>query len=133
MDGEGCFTIGTSRHRYYSVQVNVANTDEAILQRIQSFTGGHLRFSRGKGNQRDYYALGWRTDELLQLLPQLIPYLRLKRRQAEIVYQFLVEHTRGSYHGKFVPESSKLLRKVLFDELRLLNVRGKKAVVFVGP
>jgi hypothetical protein len=113
MDGEGTITATAqpaSDRRFspaYRVRVSIANTNEEVLQRLQERWGGtRAPLVRKKGHKQV-----WRWEvgalQVESFLVQLLPYLIIKRTQAELTLQLLVEK-----------------RAKIVSKIRLLNQRG---------
>lgn len=98
-DGEGniCITARKNRHgkrRWIFLNVSVANTRLDILRSIQTQHGGHLGiYNLGKRTQ-PCGSLHWSYAAARKMLRYLLPYLRLKKRQATIALQ-LKTHSRS--------------------------------------
>jgi hypothetical protein len=89
-DGEGCVNITVrGKFRQVSLRVMIVNTDEWILKELQLQYGGNLMTPR-KLKQ------GWKPTRQLSLtgkvaidfLHKIYPFLRIKRRQAELAFEF---------------------------------------------
>lgn len=100
MDGEGCFTIGKQIRKNrpspsYRVYITVANTDKTSLESFVKEYGGkiyniHERRKDKKGvNWSDAHDWYCPISSSKRLLLDLLPFLRLKRQQSEIILQFL--------------------------------------------
>ena len=92
LDGEG--SIGTTRTgklRNVVGRVTIANTDHAILELIKSQFGGTIT-RRERGNKpgwRPFCSISWTNRSALSLLEGVLPYLILKRAQAELCIQLI--------------------------------------------
>lgn len=87
-DGEGCIHIYKSRSRGFTLQVSAANTDRQVIQFICDRFGGRIHRLQKKGNRKPC----WRVDLVARranhLLTALLPYLRVKKDQAELALEF---------------------------------------------
>ena len=63
---------------YIGVGVNIYNNELGMLLILQQFIGGRISKARNK----DYYTLSLRQVEQGLLLPQIIPYLIIKKERA---------------------------------------------------
>lgn len=89
LDGEGFITIDHSRkENKYRVCVGVGNTAKILLDWLQACFGGGIVKSRKPEGYRDFYQ--WRLFHgvACEFLLQVIPYLKLKRGQAELAIRF---------------------------------------------
>lgn len=82
----------------YRPRVGVYNTDRRLLVEIVKHTGVNHIYTHTKklqANQRNK-SYEWRANvgELIWLLPQVLPWLIIKRRQAELVLEYLTELER---------------------------------------
>ena len=95
LDGEG--HIGIVRrnygkaHAYMRPIVQVGQVNRLPLDWICNRIGQHSGMERraNKHPHRDFYNLRLHAGTARWLLPQILPYLVLKRRQAEVVLEFL--------------------------------------------
>lgn len=97
-DGEGTFYMGMQAKNgkeYPKAQVMLSQSGEdglALLRAIQEQYGGniyhHLRIGEHKAT-KDAYKLYWNRDEAILLIEALIPYLILKKTDAEKVLTYL--------------------------------------------
>jgi len=98
VDGEGCITITRRKKRnlvypnnnwYYEPQVIVANTDKRMMDFLVDLYGGWVAIPK---KTRDYYKQDyhWKItgDNMRRLLRDVLSYLVLKKKQAEIVLSF---------------------------------------------
>lgn len=89
-DGEGCVNITTrGKSKQVALRVMIVNTDPTILQEIQQVYGGFL--SKPRINKRGWKAFRQLTfvgDSAVGLLSTLLPFLRIKKRQAELAIEF---------------------------------------------
>lgn len=127
-DGEGCIAITRSkpkerREYLYSVDVYASNTKVQVLSWMRDST--RLGVVQPKHDERPTVKRCWiwrlRNDEVRILLPQIMPYLKIKLQQAELVLEFL---DLESNSGREVPEQILIQRQVIFEELAELNKRG---------
>lgn len=131
VDGEGCINIykrkhtSTTRGYAYSLDIEISNTNKEIIELIHSTLGvGHI--TEVKNNEKNK---NWRNGYLLRMsckdagivIKKLLPYLVLKKPQAELALKF----QKNMYYGH-----SHLLtrewnfREMCYDEMKELNKRG---------
>ena len=101
-DGEGCFYIGWQKAKhpenkkfYPKAQVLLSQSGEDglnLLEQIKADYGGniylHLRPGQHKA-KKTAYKIWWNKEEAISLITQLLPYLILKKTEAEEVLQYL--------------------------------------------
>lgn len=82
----------------YRPRVGVYNTDRRLLAAVARHTGINRIYTHTKklrANQRNL-SYEWRanTSELVWLLPQVLPWLVIKRKQVELLMQYFTELDR---------------------------------------
>ena len=143
MDGEGCITLNRTyrkdarnkkayfRDEYLgAVQIGMADIpiQREILKMLKEHYGGYYaefapRPSAGKNSKPTIF---WRilSQKAARFCEDILPYLRVKKRQAEIVIE-MAKSTRSNRGKKKLPDQKVLLlRKRLLEEVRILNKRG---------
>jgi len=131
VDGEGTITICRSEYngkdrnnkiRHYiafHVKVNVKNTDERLMKWLQSRFGGEYYKDESSLKKHPTWkpAYVWfhAAKDKEPFLLSILPYLILKREQANIALQFL------RLDSQRVPEK----RQELYEKIVALNQRGK--------
>ena len=116
VDGEGSISIiaqKTSKNRFghtFFVQVSVANTNEWLVRQLQMFFGGSVYYNkrkveRGEGNWKPVYKWQIDTNGAVQFLVAILPYLKLKKAQAEIVISFQDRRNKRPKNHKLMPKT----------------------------
>jgi len=129
LDGEGSFSIGgSSRSHIHATQINVGNTDLRLLHWIVERFGGNVHVER---RHNPAHAKIWRwyshVGNLDQMIRAVLPYLVIKREQAELVLAYrktLANGIAGYRKHPVLPESVKQQRHELQSALHVLNKRG---------
>lgn len=146
VDGEGYIGLIRNKGRqmfrridYYVAVLKVGNTNKDIIYWLKNSFGGTIWIRNPKDNQNKKIAYLWTLDNknLIPFLDKIYPYLRIKRKQVEIVRKLKDTINRKSYSfperiarngGRFI---SKTLnndvadyREKLYKEIRILNKRG---------
>lgn len=131
-DGEGTLTIirqtreGTRTGYRYRALLNVANSDLGVLEWLRAQCGCGSIVSNFHKKLREYhrtvYVLRFNQNEMRHVLPQIVPYLRCKRRQAEHLIAFLGMSVAGTWHQRTEDEWNEIER--LRVSVASLNVRG---------
>ena len=105
-DGEGCLIIGKynrgNKNLSYRAYMAIANTHVPMLEYIQGLIGGKI-VEQGKDKQ--CFSLSLTTNAIRKWLPQLVPFMVVKQKQAEVLLSFL-ERQAGN---AFAPVSVELL------------------------
>src|ERR1700747_2590374 len=133
IDGEGSIMMihhkprpngNGTKWEYWVLRVSVANTDiRLIIWLLEKFGGG---FSTGKNkrpNQKDHYQ--WRLDSKRAepILRAALPYLILKREQAELALKMISTYKLVGCKGH--PPETIEYRRELATRIKELNRRGK--------
>ncbi len=132
-DGEGCIIIHKSKSKAkspnysYVAEVNLANTNEWIVRQFHfSFGGGcYLRKKQGE-HTRQIWAWQIGANKAADFLEIILPYLRIKKAQAEIALGFQ-RHKRHSNPkgGKRVTEKELAIAEATKLLISNLN-KGKQ-------
>jgi len=126
-DGEGCVMIAKHKRAdgfiVYQLRVNISNTNKAILQLINTVFPSviyedKIHIDKRKKQWR-YAAYDKKAEEFLKTL---YPYLRIKRIQAEIAFNF-----RKTYAVRFrpLPKDIRGKRKDFRKQLHIVNQGGQ--------
>jgi hypothetical protein len=116
LDGEGCFTIGSN----WRIQVCCTNTCREAIQWLYDTFGGNMSGPKEgrKANWRPTYF--WRASNLVakELLPALMPYLREKKPQAELLLKM---HDTMTTTGRRLPPEVLAERNRIKQEVKELK------------
>ena len=141
VDGEGCISLTMHQqptkagwkdqvcHKVY-----VSNTDKRLLEWFVGVTGlGAVKsYSPGRSTRlerfdparvKPLYVWAIWGSGIRQFLPQILPYLILKREHAELILESLAI-TRGQGYGSHLMEEQKERRREIAVRMRELNRRG---------
>ena len=149
IDGEGCISTfsfkayGKRAHNTRSrqlISLSATNVNRQVLDDLQSTFGGYVCLhSFPIGNRKECWRWYIRSKKASEAIKALLPYLRIKRKQAELCLEYqdtLVESsiirqgtTAPNSPHRFVDNIVKpeilAKRNLIVNELRLLNKRGK--------
>ncbi len=138
IDGEGFIGITRQNKResakeaagiHYHAYLIITGTDRAAIHYIHTMTGcGHVAIqNRTGGNKTSYQWKLSRYADLLEILKQVRPYLRIKRSQCDLVVQFItlrnnvaVPSGRGSRGQTSYTEAEHHI----YQQLKVLNKKG---------
>lgn len=133
IDGEGCISLYKNksetcvrgfRHR---ASVAMTNTDLRLVRRFQAWFGGTVHTLKERRNshmRKTCYQ--WRLNSISDMencLSLIEPFLFIKRKQAQVVQEFLTDGGKG-YGGKGVSEEEWERRQRLLRQMQRLNKRG---------
>lgn len=129
VDGEGY--IGISIHRrkdwnrpYYTTQLNVYNTDIFALQSMAESAGvGSIYLAHRQERPEHKIGYVWRTTGLkaIELLKELLPYLKVKHKQAELAIRFPADGR--SFHN------NQAAQEAIREAIKILNQGGKENAI----
>ena len=129
VDGEGSISIsryGGKRNSSYC-RLTVTNTSEWLIRWLQFSLGGSVSVYKRK-EESHKIAYNWYLNEHLTLdaLKLILPYLRIKRPQAEIAIQFLEGRFRGKHRNKYTDSKIQIVEEAQRITMCNLNQRGVK-------
>lgn len=124
LDGEGYIGISVHRRKdwkrpYYTTQINIYNTDIFVLQSMVENAGvGTIYLGHRKERPHHKVIYVWRTTGIkaIELLKELLPYLRVKKEQAELAIRF--PNDGRTFHDN--RESQETIR----EAIKILNQGG---------
>ena len=98
-----------TRPTYLRPVIQIGQAKPLLLEHIQQLIGDGTIQPHSK---RTFYNLRYYPTVLRQLIPQILPYLFIKKRQAEIVMEFLdsCAYTPAG-RGKALPQEAPLQKK----------------------
>lgn len=143
LDGEGCFTLvkmsGATNPSQRSLYVGASQSTREPLEKLQSLFGGKLSIrSRptDKGTVMHVWLLGQRSAVVAEFIPQVLPYLVVKRREAEILLEFAATVRRRGRPRRGVTDSTSqdeiATRMRLIAEMDTIRGRSAAEVVISG-
>lgn len=124
VDGEGCVNLYGSGPNY-APRVSVYNSSLELMELLEEEFGGTIAVMRNGGNEHPktvyHWHLGYRKCG--PFLMQIVPFLRIKKRQAILLLAYLKTVPEGNTRGCMVFGRTIQVRKYLFDEMKKLNGR----------
>jgi hypothetical protein len=139
IDAEGALMItrtkvAGSRSPRYHPRISVANTHRGALEAIRDAFGGIIAYQPARKTAwKHSYQLVWTAGMIESLLLPVEAHLRVKRKQARILIDF-VRHRKATKQGRngrgFAPLPPKVLafRESLRKEIKHLNKKGSSGV-----
>lgn len=127
IDGEGSIVIGRCLTRrktpIYSFVVEVAMADrEAVDWFHKSFGGGLYEFSKPERRKSYRWQVG--TNNAKKFLMAIIPYLKVKQKQAELAIKFQNQRSYAYHCGNPKPQEVIDLEKSLYEKLKRFHKEG---------
>jgi len=138
LDGEGSLSIGNhsgnrkNGDRHFQVNIAICSTDEVLITWIVDTFGGYKgKYTPNqmcKNGRKQVFRWQCSSDRLSHICEICLPYLIIKKRQAEILLEirktFNDSHNQKGKQGvQRIPEEILNLRQSLFLELRTLHNR----------
>ena len=138
IDGEGCISMfwnnaNDGLNGSTMARLHIAMCDEGILAWVRRRVGSGTSFTRPyvKKNPawRPLWTIAWTGRSAVAVLRQVLPYLRLKKRQARILIAWVTLSNRTrKFHGRAggspYPKWVLAKRDAWLLEMRSLNQRG---------
>jgi len=139
VDGEGCFFIGKFNtvskptgnvYKNYHCILKISNNCQSVLQWINDTFGGRttLHNKKTKSADRNFitYDCYFTGNCLTELANLLLPYLKIKQKQAEVMIQMRETFPTSGSRGPTRPSpETEELRTHLHKEMHRLNSRFK--------
>ena len=128
-DGEGHVSIPISKRRgqtpQYWLQIGITNRDKNLLENVQKILGvGHINIDERKDNPtkaRICYRWIANSQEAAKVLTKILPYLRTKRKQAELGIMFQSKLVRRQFRYNPLTEGELYERQRMKEKLENLN------------
>lgn len=116
LDGDGSIMIYNDGDKGYPLAVTIVNNSFEVLDSATfEFDSGHLtQFKSGA------YLWQITRDYAYNFLRMLLPYLRIKRKQAELGIEYWQNRSRQK-GGKQLPEEEVALREEYYRRMQQLN------------
>jgi len=129
LDGEGSFYMCAEKRPAhlsgyrFSCGLSAAQVELDVLQHIQKYAGGKITYQdRKKPNHKPIYVLYWSAKHILELVPQIQPFLVRKRDVSEWIYRFARHKAKkGSNNYSLADVEEELL---CYNAVKKLNMRG---------
>ena len=142
VDGEGSlciYRVNPAKYNRYQTPnfrsvLNISNTRVELMhwldENFSNFNSGHKKhrrsiFKKNSTHERWIYEWVVQGHRLLDICQQLLPYLVLKKRQAELIIEFRSTYTQKGF-GKDTPLNPEIMahREDIRVEMCRLNAKG---------
>jgi len=136
IDGEGSITIlkASAKNELYKPRLDICSIHKPFLEEIAGLleTLGVKSFFLQErtippNHSKAYHLIVAGQRRLLKLLPKLLPYLRLKRKQAELVIEYCLSRIQRSHKGPNPSRGLNQREKEIIAMIRELNRRGRRS------
>ena len=134
VDGEGWIGLVNRTDRRNKDNINcqaylmIGSTDKRLLDYLVKVTGlGHIskkyyaKDNKYAQNRKPSWLLRFSPNSMRDLLPLIIPYLIIKRRQAEIALEYLKMTKQGCHRSN----EDRIKISKLYNEIKALNKKGR--------
>lgn len=133
VDGEGSIAVYRRKDDWTGFpSLQVANKDKALMEWLAVMFGGRRgsarRISlRAPGDGRTWYNLSTQRRASYQICLRLLPFLRVKQRQAELLVRFCEWKETLGYRGPSRPLTEEEQRKTseFVSQSKALNARTR--------
>lgn len=130
VDGEGCIAIERFRNQpsrnppsyCYRLKIRIGNTNQGLIEYLRLSLGGSVKTVKPR-TERDKEAWEWYTagEPAVEYIKLLLPYLRIKRPQAELGIKFQSRKRGRGYH---LTGNQRALEEADWLLAKSLNKRG---------
>lgn len=133
VDGEGCISLAKNRWQTihsYTICFRIAITNINALKWLQKTTGigtiGKCSISKGwnRPNIKPMYRWQFGANGMRELLPEIIPYLIIKKEVAILVLEWLSRYGSKKLSGRYLTEEDRKWKYENYIKIRDLNQRG---------
>jgi hypothetical protein len=126
MDGEGCFTLirrtGKAHEATRCPYVGATQIRRQPLDRLCAMFGGAVHVQKVTKGGNTVYQWQVHTAALIrEMVPLLLPYLTIKKREAEIVLAYAQEMDTRRNRRQPYTEEQATARMILIDELKAIR------------
>ncbi len=139
IDGEGTITISKvkdieyRRGFYYCPKLEISNTNKTVLDKVWQLVGagGVYIAKREQSAWKKKWAYMASAGVMRAILPQIIPYLIIKRAQAERMWEYLKYIESNPILGlREIPPGYYERLDLVYVALKKLNEKGRGAGIF---
>ena len=133
-DGEGCVCITpigrvTSRQsQTFSMRAQVVSTNKEIIELWKDSFGGDIKSRKIGGNRQACWVWRISAKQAAVVLGLMLPYLKIKKPQAQRAIEFQEHKTRGGRKGLGYIDYEHKVK----DKISTMNRRGRDAMIAHG-
>lgn len=126
-DGEGCVCVHhagketENKKSIYILTATIANTNKSVMDYLHSVLGGYIAENNKIIGCKTCYVLHFNSRKAYKLLEKLLPYLRVKKKQAELTMKLrdiITNKKRRKLNDEDIKE-----RELIRQEMLELNKR----------
>jgi len=109
----------SNREFIFKPVLKVAMVDRELVKWLHQSFGGSFETRKAHGNARESYCWSLRKGQTIDFVRRIYPYLKVKRKQAEILLRF-----PSNKAGYPLTDDIYEKRVDLYNQIRALNKRG---------
>ena len=127
-DGEGCITIAKTKPSFgrlrprFALSVRVVQANEWIIQLFKFYFGGKV-YLRPSIEYRQQWMWEVNNKKAVPFLRLILPYLKLKKSEAELAIEFQTNRLNSGYKGEGEMETQQVLEEA--QRILLSNMKDK--------
>jgi len=106
---------------YHRPVVQISQTKRELIDRVCEIVGSGKVYGKKEEGKSNLYHYRMREKGLVRVLEAIIPYLILKKRQAQLLLKFC---NRKTYNGRRIADEEYARREAIHTELAILNRKG---------
>jgi len=127
IDGEGCISVSENPRngrKYYRLILDVTNTNDILMQWLEDTFGGIVRTNYARAENRSNLH-GWTVSgkQCQELLAMVLPYLIIKKAQAELALAMNISDYGGSCRWSYT-EEEEMARGAIREAIMVENHKG---------
>lgn len=132
IDGEGCISLRRNKGRgQYYVRVCVGIAHRRTCELLQETFGGNVRQEKRSKYPNAQPIFRWdmsRTEDVLNFLEQVAPFIRIKARQVKLAYEWIELKKRNISLGPVKLSDAEIQRREdMYQKMREFNAVGAAA------
>jgi len=122
VDGEGSLMLSpTPKSKWcpFQPRLRISNTNLDVIKWLQQKIGGFIKTREETNNRKQIWYLVVNGTKLLPVLENMLPYLKVKKKHAELLIRYIKLRKKHRYCWGLTEEEVEIYKK-----LRELNQRG---------
>lgn len=123
IDGEGTISLRKQQRGYYRPLIEIVNTDPLIIEYLHKYFWQKVTKCRN-GRQVPYLRASLTGFGILPFLQALIPYLKAKKLQANLVSAYILLRYEQEWRAS---PSEKMME--IYQDVKMLNSQGIDAIL----
>lgn len=129
IDGEGSLVISCRRNENYIARMQVGMVEPRVIELLQETFGGKIYSSKMKSGRVIHRWHLVKSSEISACCEAILPYLIVKRTQAEALLAFSSHPGASVNKGVRTPTTEVERRRELYQIVKPLNAVGEAALL----